>query len=162
MEKFTKLSIFSSILRDHKFSFFAQSTHICDFTKKLVKNPISLTFVVKTHTPPCGRLADRNRNRNRNEKPQLDNRNTQNVINFFWKIFHKIFTFFIWTPITSTLNSLKLFKFLRKVNLHCRKCKNMQNSLLKQIFCKVLSLNKTSGLHNNICNDISKVCTSLA
>jgi hypothetical protein len=51
------------------------------------------------HTPPCGRLADRNRNRNRNVKPQLDNRNTENGIKIFWKIFHKIFTFFTWTPI---------------------------------------------------------------
>ena len=59
-------------------------------------------------------------------------------------------------------NSLKSFKFLRKVNLHCRKCKNVHNSLLKQIFCKVLSLNKTSGFYSYISNAISKVCTSLA
>ena len=31
------------------------------------------------HTPPCGRLADRNRN----VKPQLDNRNTENGIKIF-------------------------------------------------------------------------------
>ena len=117
------------------------------------------------HTPPCGRLADRNRNRNRNVKPQLDNRNTKNGIKIVWKILHKIITIFTWTPIRQVnvnTNSLKSFKCLRKVNLHCRKCKNVQNSLLKQIFYKVLSLNKTSGLHSYISNAISKVCTSLA
>ena len=47
-------------------------------------------FLGEGHTPPCGRLADRNRNRNRN---------TENGIKIFWKIFHKIFTFFTWTHI---------------------------------------------------------------
>ena len=79
----------------------------------------------------------------------------------FGKFFIKSLHFLLGRPYVNT-NSLKSFKFLRKVNLHCRKCKNVQNSLLKQIFCKVLSLNKTSGLHSYISNDISKVCTSLA
>ena len=55
-----------------------------------------LVSIYLPHSPPCGRLADRNhnrnrnRNRNRNVKPQLDNRNTGNGIKIVWKIFHKI------------------------------------------------------------------------
>ena len=111
------------------------------------------------HTPPCGRLADRNRNRN--VKSQLDNATPKMGSKCFGKFFIKSLHFLLGRPYVNT-NSLKSFKFLHKVNLHCRKCKNVQNSLLKQIFCKVLSLNKTSGLHSYISNHICKVCTSLA
>ena len=110
--------------------------------------------LVLIHTPPCGRLADRNRNRNlTTATPKMGSK-------CFGKFFIKSLHFLLGRPYVNT-NSLKSSKFLRKVNLHCRKCKNVQNSLLKQIFYKVLSLNKTSGLHNHISNAISKVCTSL-
>ena len=56
------------------------------------------TIYIRIYTYPAGsRLA--NHNRNRNVKPQLDNRNTENGIKMFWKIFHKIFTFFTRTHI---------------------------------------------------------------
>ena len=97
-------------------------------------------FNVYTY-PLFGRLADGNCNRNL--KPQLDNRNTENGIKIFWKICHKIFKCFLLGRTCVNTNSLKSFKFLRKVNLHCRKCKNVQISSLKQIFCKALSLNDT-------------------
>ena len=80
---------------------------------------------------------------------------------FFGKFFMKSLHFSLGHTYVNT-NFLKSFKFVRQVDLHCRKCKNVHNSLLKQIFCKVLSLNKTSGLHSYISNAISKVCTSLA
>ena len=109
------------------------------------------------HTPPCGRLADRNRNL----KPQLDNRNTENGIKIFGNFFIKSLYFLLGRPYVNT-NSLKSFKYLRKMYLQCRKCESVQNSLLKQIFYKALSLNETSGLHSHISNAISKACTSLA
>ena len=66
-------------------------------SKKNCLVKLGIRFTNSTHTPPCGRLADHNRNRN--VKPQLDNRNTENGIKIFWKILHKIITFFTWTPI---------------------------------------------------------------
>ena len=43
--------------------------------------PEFFSFEEYNHTPPCGRLADRNCNRNL--KPQLDNRNTEHEIKMF-------------------------------------------------------------------------------
>ena len=76
------------------------------FMKKLIcykfkKNNFQFPFAIPEvpivgfhHTPPCGRLTDRNRNH------KLTTATPKMGSKCFWKNFHKIFTFFTWTPIS--------------------------------------------------------------